>query len=263
MTAVTFAADLLDPPVPPWAWEKQARPEQLPPPGDWLIWLVSAGRGWGKSRLGSEWLARNAILQPERHFAVIARSREDVRDTCIEGPSGLLVALGWTRDDSRYNRVFQKLRLDNGSVIHAYGAEQPARLRGPNFAGAWADELASWRYEETWTEGLIPALRIGDPRIVVTTTPRRTRLLRSLLNRQDGTVHVTRGSTFDNAQNLSPSALAELRRRYEGTRLGRQELWGEMLEDVQGALWNAGMFDDRAGWENGEPPAPGQVRRGS
>lgn len=222
-----------------------------------------AGRGWGKSRTGAEWLAHQATTQPDRHFAVIARSTQDVRATCIEGPSGLLAALGLARDCREYNRVHGEIHLSNGAVIHSYGAESPERLRGPNFAGAWADELGAWRYEQTWTEGLIPALRIGDPRVVVTTTPRRTALLKDLIARDDGSVVTVRGSTFDNAANLSAGALAELRRRYDGTRLGRQELYGELVDDVVGALWTRGMLEHRAEWAGGTPPEFGLVRQGS
>lgn len=249
-----LAADLLDPQPGPWAWESEARPDQLPPAAAWFCWLIVAGRGWGKTRTGSEWLGRQASSIPGRHWAVIARTTDDVRATCIEGPSGLLVALGLPRDCPEYNRVHGTIRLPNGSVIHSYSAEKPDRLRGPNLSGAWADELATWRYPETWTEGLMPALRIGDPRVVVTTTPRPVGLVRELLGRDDGTVHVTRGSTFDNAANLSASALDELRRRYEGTRLGRQELYGELIEDVEGALWTHGMFAQRPTWMPGQHP---------
>lgn len=270
--AWALAADLLDPPVPPWTWEHEARPEQLPPPGDWFVWLIMSGRGWGKTRTGAEWLAREAQTHPGFNYAVVCRSSHDTRATAIEGPSGLLTALGLPRECKEYNRTTGEIWLPNGAVIRSYAAESPDRLRGPNLAGAWADELASWRYiQETWHEGLMYALRIGEPKIVVTTTPRRTPLLRELLGRADGSVFVTRGSTFDNARNLSASALAELKRRYEGTRLGRQELEGELIEDVEGALWTRGMLEHRVAWavepEHGnvrlpggaatpEPPAP-------
>src|SRR6185437_13356722 len=111
-------------------------------------------------------------------------------------------------------------------------AEKPDRIRGPNLSGAWCDELCTWRYPQTWTEGLIPALRIGEPRVVVTTTPRTTALIREL---------------------ASPEAITELRRRYEGTRLGRQELLGELIEDIEGALWNRSMLEHRARWAKGHP----------
>ena len=256
----------------PWAWAKVARPEQLPPEGDWFVWLILAGRGFGKSRAGSEWLARQALVeQPGRDFAVIARSSHDLRATCLEGPSGLLRALGLDRDSAEYNRSLGEVHLANGSTIRSYAAESPDRLRGPNLSAAWADELAAWRYQdEAWREGLIPALRIGNPRVVVTTTPRRTRLLKELLSRTDGSVCVTRGSTFDNAANLSAAALAELKRRYDGTRIGRQELYGELLDDVEGALWNTAMLEHRVAWADGvfdsgvplrqPPPSPGPKR---
>lgn len=238
-----IAADLLFPVEDVWRWESDARPEQLPPAGDWFVWLIMAGRGWGKTRTGSEWLARQAQVNAGSTLAVVGRTTEQTRETCLEGESGLLRALDIPITSRLYNRTTGEIRLSNGSVIYAYSAENPESLRGPNLQGAWCDEMGAWHYEETWTEGLIPALRIANPKVLVTTTPRRTRLLKDLVGRDDGSVFVTRGATFDNAANLSASALAELRRRYDGTRLGRQELYGEMLEDVPGALWPAGVIE--------------------
>jgi len=158
----------------------------------------------------------------------------------VEGESGLLSILRRYNalDESKgWNRSLGEIRLTNGSRIKLFSGDEPDRLRGPQHHGAWVDELAAFRYPETWDQ-LQFGLRLGDhPQTVVTTTPRPKPLLRSLMNREDGTVVVTRGSTFDNAKNLAPSALAEFRARYEGTRLGRQELYGELLEDVEGALW--------------------------
>lgn len=242
-SAWELAADLIAPPETDWEWLKHARPSQLPPPGDWFVWLIMAGRGFGKTRTGAEWIARQAQITPGGHFAVVARSTQDCREVCIEGPSGLLKVLGLTRDSDDYNRTTGEIRLPNGAVIHSYGAEKPDRLRGPNLSGAWCDELASWRYVETWTEGLIPALRIGKPHVVVTTTPRPAGLIRDLAKRDDGSVFITRGSTFENSANLSATALEELRRRYEGTRLGRQELEGELIDDIEGALWTRAMIE--------------------
>jgi phage terminase large subunit-like protein len=224
-------------------WRREARPEQLPPEGDWFIWLVCAGRGWGKTWLGARWLAEQATSTPG-DYGVVGRSEQDTRDTCIEGRSGLLAALGLHLGSPEYRRGTQQIRLPNGSVIYAYSAESPERTRGPNLSGVWCDELAAWRFlAQMWDETLIPAVRIGDPQIVVTTTPRPVPLLRELVSRDDGTVVVTRGSTFDNAANLSAGALAELRRRYDGTRIGRQELLGELLDDVDGALWNRELIE--------------------
>jgi len=203
-----------------------------------------AGRGWGKTRTGAEWLARKALTTPGSEWAVIARTTSDCRKTCIEGESGLLRALGLRRESREYNRNTGEIRLPGGTVIYAFSAEQPDAIRGPNLSGAWADEVATWRYEQTWTEALMFALRKGDqPQIAATTTPRRTKLLRDLIAREDGSVAVTRGSTFDNAANLSAAFIEGIKARYEGTRLGRQELHGELLADVPGALWTSAMIE--------------------
>jgi phage terminase large subunit-like protein len=122
------------------SWRCEARPGQLPPPGQWFVWLIMAGRGWGKTRCGAETLARKALSTPG-DYAVIARSTQDCRETCIEGTSGLLQALGMTVDSPSYNRATGLIRLPNGSRIYSYSAESPERMRGPNFSGAWCDSL--------------------------------------------------------------------------------------------------------------------------
>lgn len=142
-----------------------------------------------------------------------------------------------------YNRSNGQITLTNGSKLHMISADEPDRARGLNLSGAWLDEFAAWRYEETWTAGLAPALRVGNPKVVITTTPRPTKLIKEFTSRTDGSVVVTRGSTFDNAANLSPAALQELRVRYEGTRLGRQELFGEILLDNPDSLWSWESID--------------------
>jgi phage terminase large subunit-like protein len=223
-------------------WRREARPEQLPPLGDWFIWLILGGRGMGKTWTGARWLAEQALRKPG-DYAVIGRSEQDTRETCIEGRSGLLGALMLRRDSREYRRGTGQIRLANGSVIYAYSAESPERARGPNLSGVWCDELAAWRFlAQMWHETLIPAVRIGHPQIVVTTTPRPVPLLRELVSRDDGSVVITRGTTFDNAEHLSARALADLR-RYEGTRIGRQELLGELLDDVDGALWTRELIE--------------------
>jgi phage terminase large subunit-like protein len=230
-------------------WRLKARPKQLPPDGDWTTWLIVAGRGFGKNWTGSNWLAEQAAAHPKTEWAVIGPTFRDTRVTCIEGPTGLLAALGYGTPESEvnpgdYNRNELRIVLKNGARVYGYSADQPDRLRGANLAGAHCDELGSWRYPQTWYEGLMPALRIGEhPRVVVTTTPRSMSLLKDLLNRHDGSVHVTRGSTWENASNLSQTALDELRRRYAGTRLGRQELEGELIEDTNGALWQRAWLE--------------------
>ena len=224
-------------------YRRKAREQQLPPEGDWRIWLILAGRGFGKTWTGSKWLLEKALQQPGTEWAVVAPTFGDVRRICVEGPSGIIKSAqpGQIRF---YNKSNGQINLANGSVIHMISADEPDRARGLNLAGAWCDEFAAWRYEETWTEGLVPALRIGNPQVVITTTPRPTRLLKALLKRSDGSVVVTRGSTFDNAQNLSQAALEELKARYDGTRIGRQELYGEVLEDVDGALWTLANIEN-------------------
>lgn len=184
-----------------------------------------------------------AITRPNTRWAVVARTHADVRDTCFEGESGVLSVLKryGLYSEQEYNRSRTKINLPNGSMIKGFSAEEPDTLRGPQHHGAWCDELAAWEYEDTWDQ-LQFGLRLGEnPRVVVTTTPRPTQLIRDLVSRS--TTHVTRGSTFDNAANLSSIALAELQARYNETRLGRQELYGEILEDVEGALWTRGLIE--------------------
>ena len=221
-----------------------------------MIWLILSGRGWGKTRTGGEWLAQQILDQPlagdgtPTQWAIIAPRFSDTKNVCVEGPSGFLKALqhkGLSPDlDYVYNKSSYKVIFKDGQVVHMFGADSPDAGRGLNLSGAWLDELAMWPYPyETWTEGLAPALRIGNrPRVVVTTTPKPIKLLRDWTTRTDGSVYVTRGSTFDNANNLSGTALAELRARYEGTRVGRQELYGELLENAEGALWTRQWIED-------------------
>jgi phage terminase large subunit-like protein len=154
-----------------------------------------------------------------------------------------------------YNRSLGEILLKNGSKIKLFSADNPERFRGPQHHGAWCDELGAWRYQDAWDQ-LQFGLRLGQkPRVIVTTTPRSTALIRMLAGRKDGSVVITRGSTFDNAANLAPSALVELQARYNGTRLGRQELYGEILDDVEGALWTRGLID-----RNRIPTAPTMAR---
>lgn len=202
-----------------------------------------AGRGAGKTRTAAEWLAWEAISQPETRWAIVGPTYGDARDTCAEGESGVLNVLRRYKVLKDWNRSLGEILLTNGSQIKLFSADKPDRFRGPQHHGAWCDELAAYRYSDAWDQ-LQFGMRLGDkPRIVVTTTPRPTALIRSLALRNDGSVAVTRGSTFDNAKNLAPSALLELEARYAGTRLGRQELYGEILDDVEGALWTRGLIE--------------------
>ena len=223
-------------------WNLQRRPTQTPPDGDWLVWLILAGRGFGKTRTGAEWLAEQAWRHPGTRWAIVAPTFGDARDTCVEGDSGLLHALGG--EVKTWNRSLGELELVGGSKVKLFSADEPERLRGPQHHGAWCDELAAWRYPEAWDQlqfGLRLMAPDLEPRTVVTTTPKPTKLVRSLVDRS--TTHVTRGSTFENEANLAPAALEELRSLYEGTRIGRQELYAELLLDTPGALWTMAMLD--------------------
>ena len=221
-----------------------ARPEQVSPDGAWSTWLYVAGRGAGKTRTAAEWVADKATESQVR-IAVIAPTFSDGRDVCVEGDSGLLSVLKRYRVVDSWNRSQGSLRLTNGSRIQLFSGEEPERLRGPQHHFAWCDEMAAMKYQrETWDQ-LKFGLRLGrEPQTIITTTPRPTSLMKELLKRDDGSVVVTRGSTFDNKDNLAPAALAELMARYQGTRLGSQELYGMLLEDAEGALWTVKNLDD-------------------
>ena len=216
-------------------WEFWARPNQLPPKGDWRIWLLLAGRGFGKTRSGAEFVRARIEAGLASRVALVGPTASDVRDVMIEGESGLLAVAS---DDCRpiYESSKRRLVWPNGAVALAFSADEPERLRGPQHDLAWCDELASWRYAASW-DNLLLGLRLGaDPRAVATTTPKPNKLVRDVLA-SPGTI-VMRGSTFDNAANLAPSFLDSVVRRYRGTRLGRQELEAELLDDLPGALWS-------------------------
>ena len=237
------------------SWEvHQARPEQLPDDGDWSTWLYLAGRGAGKTRTAAEWIAWQAVKNPNTRWAVIAPTFGDVRDVCAEGESGLIPILRSYDFVHNYNRSNGSITLKNGSKIKLFSADEPDRLRGPQHHGAWCDELAAWRYPETWDQ-LQFGLRLGQhPRVLITTTPRPTKLIRSLSERKDGTVKLVRGSTFDNAANLAPQALLELQARYAGTRMGRQELFGELLTESDSALWTRSLLEEARINKDNQPP---------
>lgn len=221
-------------------WSLWARPSQLPPATDWRVWLILAGRGFGKTRSGAEWVRAQVEQGRAGRIALVGATAADVRDTMIEGESGLLKVFH-DEHRPRYEPSKRRVTFHNGAIATTYSADEPDRLRGPNHDLAWADEIAAWRYPEAWAQ-LMFGLRIGDrPRVVATTTPKPTRLIRDLVERPD--VAVTRGSTYDNAANLSAEFLNEMRQQYEGTRLGRQELNAEILLDADGALWTRDMLD--------------------
>lgn len=228
-------------------WPFWARPEQRAPSGDWLTWLILAGRGFGKTRAGSEWVREmvcgDTPLAPGRYnrVALVAETAADARDVLVEGDSGILAVHPATFRPV-YEPSKRRLTWPNGATATLFNATEPDQLRGPQHDLAWCDELAKWRYaEETW-DMLQFGLRLGSaPKQLITTTPRPIVLLRKIMT-DKGTV-ITRGSTFDNSANLAVSFLTTIKTKYEGTRLGRQELNAEVLDDVPGALWTREIID--------------------
>ncbi|MDC9701520.1 MAG: terminase family protein [Alphaproteobacteria bacterium] len=219
-----------------------ARPNQLPPVGEWDIWLILAGRGFGKTRAGAEWI-REKVYGGARRIALVAETQKDLEEVMIEGNSGVLSVFPPARRP-RYQKKPVRLMFDTGAVALGYNATQPDQLRGPQFDVAWCDELAKWRYaRETWDQ-LQFGMRLGEtPQQLVTTTPRPIEVLKSILNSREGRVHVTRGRTVDNRSNLAPSFLRKIKARYAGTVLGQQELEGEVLDTLPGGLWKREQID--------------------
>ena len=216
-----------------------ARDEQLPPPGDWRAWLYLAGRGAGKTRSGAEWI-HASVAAGRRRIALVAPTAADARDVMVEGESGIL-AVSPAGSRPIYEPSKRRLTWPNGAIATTYSADEPERLRGPQHDCAWCDEMGAWRYPEAW-DMLMFGLRLGtDPRVMVTTTPRPTRLLRTLI--ADPTTVITRGSTYQNRANLAGAFLEQIVKKYEGTRLGRQELNAELLDDVPGALWTRALIE--------------------
>lgn len=223
---------------------RHARSKQRPPDGEWFVCVIMTGRGWGKTLAASHWLRDRTLANPWSDWAVVAPTTRLLWRNCVDGPSGLLKVFR-QEEILAVNRSSSFILLRNGSRIYLESAEIPDRLRGTNLWGAWCDEVGSWRGEATWDEGLVPSVRLGPkPQILVTTTPKPTKLLKELSKRDDGSAIVVRGSTFENAANLSKGGLAELRHRYGGTRLGRQELEGELIEEVEGALFSIRQLDE-------------------
>ena len=221
-------------------WRAIARPEQLTPSGDWRVWLILAGRGWGKTRTGAEDVKAYGLENPGSRIAILAPTFPDARDTCVEGESGLLNILPQSEVQS-WNRSIGELVLKNSTRYKLFSGDKPERLRGPQHHRAWVDEPASFRYPQSF-DMLMFGLRLGyDPRAVVTGTPKPVKLVKDLI-KQEGVV-VTRGTTYENRANLAPAFFSDIIKKYEGTRLGRQELNAEILEDNPNALWQRDQIE--------------------
>jgi predicted phage terminase large subunit-like protein len=196
------------------------------------VWLLLSGRGFGKTLAGASWVNKLAVENAGWRLALVGRTASDVRDVMVDGATGIRSV----NKSVTYEPSKRRLTWPNGSTATTFTADQPDMLRGPQFHAAWCDELASWRYRMAW-DNLSLGLRLGDrPRVCVTTTPRPIKLIRELM-KDEHTVNVT-GTTYENLDNLAPSFRKQVLERYEGTRLGRQELYAEILDDVPGALWN-------------------------
>jgi len=222
-------------------WSFWARPDQVAPLGDdYTFWLLLAGRGFGKTRSGAEFVRQHKDTYGR--IALVAPTAADVRDVMIEGDSGIL-AVSPNDDRPIYEPSKRRLTWNNGAIATAYSADEPDRLRGPQHDLAWLDEIAAWRYAQSAFDMLLFGLRLGQhPKCCITTTPRPTHLIRSLA-KNDAT-RVTRGSTYANRANLAPSFFKHVVSRFEGTRLGRQELNAEILEEIEGALWSLDMINN-------------------
>lgn len=220
-------------------WSLWARPEQLIPQGNWRTWLILAGRGWGKTRTGAEcvreWVKSYSIVN------LIAATADDARDIMIEGESGIL-AICPPDEKPEYKPSRRCLEWPNGARSLIFTADEPERLRGKQAMKIWMDETGAWRYSESLDQAMF-GLRLGDnPQTVITTTPRPIKMIRDLVKAE--TTLVTRGSTYDNKSNLAPAFLDQIIKKYEGTRLGRQELNAEILEDNPNALWKRERIDE-------------------
>jgi phage terminase large subunit-like protein len=219
-------------------WSFWSRPDQAPPPGDWIIWLILAGRGAGKTRAGAE-AVRNWV-QTYPIVNLIGATVADVRDTMVQGESGVLACC---RRDERPRFLASDLRLEwpNGAVSLLFSAEEPDRLRGKQHMKLWCDELAAWRQPDAFDQALL-GLRLGDkPQAIVTTTPRPSKIIKSLAADKD--TIVSRGSTFDNKAHLARAFFERITGRYRGQTIGRQELFAEIVEETPGALWTRALIE--------------------
>lgn len=244
----------------PFLWEFTARPQQLPPEGAWRIWMIMAGRGFGKTRTGAEWVRMIAERNPEARIALVSTSLAEARAVMVEGESGIM-AVCHPDDQPRYEPSLHRIRFRNGAQAQLFSAAEPESLRGPQHSHAWCDEIGKWplshdRATRCW-DNLLLGLRLGhDPRITVTTTPRAVPLVKRLAAQAEdgGAVAISRGTTDDNTMNLPMPFIEAIANEFAGTQLARQEIDGELLADVEGALWTRSMLEQAR--EHGPPAAP-------
>lgn len=254
-------------------WRKFARPEQIMPAGDWYTWILMAGRGFGKNRTGAEAVRELVHNNPGSHGALTARTAADVRDTMLGNPGSGLMEVFPPSERPLWEPSKRRLTFGFGTYATTYSAEEPDSLRGPQHHWGWGDEVSTWRYAAA-LENLRLGLRLPlvwptpTPRLIVTMTPRTTKTVKELLRPAPevealGKTILTRGRTADNLANLAPNVVALLYARYAGTRLERQELEGELVEDVDGALFRREVLEiTRAKWWTGSRDDGGALCQG-
>lgn len=227
-------------------WQAWARPSQRMPPGDWDGWLILAGRGFGKTRTGAQTVCAEAESGRSKRIGLVAETSADGRDVLVNGESGILACSPpWFRPAFSRSDGRPKLTWPNGAIATLYDARAPDQLRGPQHDFIWFDELAKFRYAQNVFDQAMFGLRLGtSPRWLATTTPRNIALIRALAARDGDGVVVTRGASDENLNNLSTSYRRNVIDRYRDTRLGRQELFAELLEDVPGALWSRRVLEE-------------------
>ena len=223
-----------------YKWIETARADQLPPSGDWLIWLLLGGRGSGKTRAGAEWTL-GQVRQGVERIALVAPTYNDAREVMIEGESGLL-NIGQPHERPVYLSSRRRLVWPNGAIGQIFSSEDPDGLRGPQFEKAWADEFCAWAYPEESLSNLRFGLRLGAaPQLVMTTTPKPIAALKKIIGEKN--IEISKANTKANQANLSPAFMKSIYDIYGGTRLGRQELEGEIMDDTPGALWSRALID--------------------
>jgi len=229
-------------------WRLWARPSQLPPAGDWRVWLVMAGRGFGKTRAGAEWVRGLAEADPEARIALVGHSLAEARAVMVEGESGIMATTP-ARCRPQFEPSLRRLSWRNGAQAMLYSATEPDSLRGSQHSAAWCDEIGKWdlaagRATQAW-DNLLLGLRLGEsPRVVATTTPRAVPLVMRLVEEaNDGGVVITRGRTEENHFNLPRRFIRDVRRAFGRSQLARQELDGELLVDREGALWTRALLE--------------------
>jgi predicted phage terminase large subunit-like protein len=225
-----------------WRSPLNARPKQVAPDGDWTTWLILAGRGFGKTRTGAEWIRERVETGIAKRIALIGKTPADVRDVMIEGESGIInISPSWNKPI--YEPSKRRLTWPNGAIAHTFSSYEPDQIRGPQFDTAWADEMASWEYPDGTWDNLMFALRLGTkPQVCVTTTPKPIKLIIAL--KDASTTTLTRGNSYENRDNLNQQFFDSILSKYENTRTGLQEIYAEILEESEGALWKRDWLDD-------------------